>query len=296
VKFCCQLSWVDPDHFLEIAPVAEEHGWDTLALSDHVVNPDRIEAKYPYNETGERMWDHSSPWPDVWVATGMMAAVTTRLRFFQSVYVLPMRDPFSVAKALGTCARMSKQRVTLGVGLGWMSDEFRILGHPFEQRGPRTDEMIEVMRKLWTGKVVEHHGRFFDFPPLSMSPAVGGEIPIVIGGISEPALRRVARLADGWCPAYLSVEQVRAGIARIRELQQEFGRERRPLSVYSACFDALDLDGFRRMQKAGITHVMTTPWLFGGDHVDYSRLTKGASVAEIRDGLRRFADTVIAKL
>jgi probable F420-dependent oxidoreductase len=296
VKFCCQLSWVDPDHFLEIAPVAEEHGWDTIALSDHVVNPDRIEAKYPYNETGERMWDHASPWPDVWVATGMMAAVTTRLRFFQSVYVLPMRDPFTVAKALGTCARMSRHRVTLGVGLGWMSDEFRILGHAFEQRGPRTDEMIEVMRKLWTGKVVEHHGRFFDFPPLSMSPGVGGEVPIVIGGVSEPALRRVARLADGWCPAYLSVEQVRAGIARIRELQKPLGRERRPLSVYSACFDAFDLDGFRRMQDAGVTHVMTTPWLFGEDHVDYSRLVKGASAAEIRDGLRRFADAVIAKL
>jgi probable F420-dependent oxidoreductase len=296
VKFCCQLSWVDPDHFLEIAPVAEEHGWDTIALSDHVVNPDRIEAKYPYNETGERMWDHASPWPDVWVATGMMAAVTTRLRFFQSVYVLPMRDPFSVAKALGTCARMSGHRVTLGVGLGWMADEFRILGHAFEQRGPRTDEMIEVMRKLWTGKVVEHHGRFFDFPPLSMSPGVGAEVPIVIGGISEAALRRVARLADGWCPAYLTVDQVRAGIARIRALQKEYGRERRPLSVYSACLDALDLDGFRRMEEAGVTHLMTTPWLFGRERFDYADLTRGASAAEIRDGLRRFADAVIAKV
>ena len=296
MKFCCQLSWVDPDHFLEIAPVAEEHGWDTIALSDHVVNPDRIEAKYPYNQSGERLWNHDSPWPDVWVATGMMAAVTTRLRFFQSVYVLPMRDPFTVAKALGTCARMSRHRVTLGVGLGWMWDEFRILGHPFEQRGPRTDEMIEVMRKLWTGKLVEHHGRFFDFPPLSMSPGVGGELPIVIGGVSDAALRRVARLADGWCPAYLSVAQVRAGIARIRGFQRELGRERRALSVYAACLDALDLDGFRRMQDAGVTHLMTTPWLYGREHFDYSDLTKGATAAEIRDGLRRFADAVIAKL
>ena len=296
MNFCCQLSWVNPDHFLEIAPIAEDHGWDTIALSDHVVNPDRIEAKYPYNESGERMWDHESPWPDVWVATGMMAAVTTRLRFFQSVYVLPMREPFGVAKALGTCARMSKHRVTLGVGLGWMSDEFRLLGQPFEQRGPRTDEMIEVMRKLWTGKLVEHHGRFFDFPPLSMSPGVGGEVPIVTGGVSEPALARVARLADGWCPAYLSVDQVRDGIARIRALQRELGRERRPLSVYAACLDAFDLDGFRRMRDAGVTHLLTTPWLFGEGKVDYSRLTAGASLTEIRDGLRRFADAVIAKL
>jgi probable F420-dependent oxidoreductase len=295
LKFCCQLSWVDPDHFLEIARTAEEHGWDTIALSDHVVNPDRIEARYPYNESGERIWDHESPWPDVWVATGMMAAVTTRLRFFQSVYVLPMRDPFTVAKALGTCARMSKHRVSLGVGLGWMSDEFEILGHAFEQRGARADEMIEVMRKLWTGKLVEHHGRFIDFPPLSMSPAVAGEIPIIVGGVSLPALRRVARLADGWVPAYLGIDQVRDGIARIRALQQQVGRAGHPLSVYAACPDAVDLDGFRRMQEAGVTHLMTTPWLRGHDAADYQRLTKGAPLGEIRDGLRRFADEVIAK-
>jgi probable F420-dependent oxidoreductase len=287
---------VNPDFFLEIARTAEEHGWDTVALSDHVVNPDSIRARYPYNESGERMWDHATPWPDVWVATGMMAAVTTRLRFFQSVYVLPMRDPFTVAKALGTCARMSRHRVSLGIGLGWMFDEFEILGHPFEHRGARADEMIEVMRKLWTGEVVEHHGRFFDFPPLSMSPAVGAEIPIVVGGVSEPALRRVARLADGWAPAYLTVEQVRAGIARIRELQRPLGRAQRPLSVYTACVDAFDLDGYRRMQEAGVTHLVTTPWLRGNDAADYERLTKGAPLGEIRDGLRRFADEVIAKL
>jgi probable F420-dependent oxidoreductase len=295
MKFCCQLSWVNPDFFLELAPLAEQHGWDTVVLSDHVVNPDRIDATYPYNATGERLWDHASPWPDVWVATAAMAAVTTRLRFFQSVYVLPMRDPFTVAKALGTCARLSKHRVSLGVGLGWMSDEFRILGHRFEQRGPRADEMIEVMRKLWTGQLVEHHGRFFDFPPLSMAPGVGGEIPIAIGGISEPALRRVARLADGWVPAYLTVEQVRAGIARIRELQRPLGREGRPLAVYASCPDALDLDGFRRMQDAGVTHLTTTPWLRGHALADYARLAKGAPFDEIRDGLRRFADEVIAK-
>ena len=146
MKFCAMLSWVNPDSFLALAPAAEEHGWDTLALSDHVVNPDRIEARYPYGGTGERMWDHSAPWPDVWVATGMMAAVTRRLRFTQIVYVLPMRDPFTVAKALGTCARMSGYRVSLGLGLGWMHDEFEILGHEFAHRGARADEMVNEDR------------------------------------------------------------------------------------------------------------------------------------------------------
>jgi alkanesulfonate monooxygenase SsuD/methylene tetrahydromethanopterin reductase-like flavin-dependent oxidoreductase (luciferase family) len=191
---------------------------------------------------------------------------------------------------------MSKHRVSLGIGLGWMFDEFEILGHPFEHRGARADEMLEVMRKLWSGELVEHHGRFFDFPPLSMSPAVAGEIPIVVGGVSEPALRRVARHGDGWAPAYLTVAQVRDGLQRIRALQAEFGRAGHPLSVYTACIDAFDLDGFRRMEEAGVTHVVTTPWLRGNDAADYERLTRGAPLGEIRDGLRRFADEVIAKL
>jgi probable F420-dependent oxidoreductase len=296
VKFCCTLSFVHPDYLLEVAPIAEEAGWDTLALADHVVNPDVIEAKYPYNEDGSRMWDHTTPWPDVWVATGMMAAVTTKLRFMQNVYVLPMRDPFTVAKALGTCARMSKHRVSLGLGLGWMYDEFEVLGHAFARRGARADEMVEVIRKLWTGEVVEHHGEFFDFAPLSMSPGVGGEVPIVVGGISEPAMRRVARLGDGWAPAYLTVNQVREGIERIHEMQKDYGREGHPLSVYTSCIDAYDLDGFRRMEEAGVTHLVTTPWLEAEDMVDYKRMTAGASVPKMRDGLRRFADEFIAKL
>ncbi len=296
MKFCFGLSFVHPDTYLEIAPIAEAHGWDTAVLSDHVVNPDVIEAKYPYNEDGSRMWDHSTPWPDVWVATGMMAAVTRTLNFMQSVYVLPMREPFSVAKAVGTVALMSGYRVSLGIGLGWMRDEFEILGHPFEKRGPRTDEMVEVMRKLWTGEVVEHHGRFHDFPPLSMSPGLSGQVPVVVGGISEPAMRRVARIADGWAPAYLTVDQVREGLEKIRGYQQEYGRGGHPLSVYTSCADASDLDGYKRMADAGVTHILTSPWLLYSGSSDHREMVKGASVEQMRDGLRRFADDVIARI
>jgi probable F420-dependent oxidoreductase len=296
MKFCFGLSFINPDYFLEIAPLAEQYGYDTVLLSDHVVNPDQIEARYPYGGTGERMWDHSAPWPDVWVATGMMAAVTRRLRFTQIVYVLPMRDPFTVAKALGTCARMSGYRVSLGLGLGWMYDEFEILGHEFAHRGARADEMVEVMRKLWTGKVVEHHGRFFEFPRLSMSPAADGEIPIVVGGNSDPALRRTARLGDGWAPAYLSVDQVKQGLAKIHALQPEYGRSGRPISVYTSCHDAVGIDGYKRMAEAGISHAMCSPWLHFEKEIDYTRIARGAGLQQMKDGIRRFADEVIARL
>ncbi len=296
MKFCATLSFIHPDHLLTLAPVAETYGWDTLILSDHVVHPETIESKYPYIESGERMWDETAPWPDVWVATGMMAAVTKHIQFMQSVYVLPMRDPFHVAKALGTVARMSGYRVSLGAGLGWMKDEFEILGHPFEHRGSRTDEMIEVIKKLWTGGYVEHHGRFYDFDKLSMSPGMEEEIPIVIGGISEPAMRRVARLADGWAPAYLTVESLREKLAVIRTLQEEYGRGGRPLSIYTSCSDAFDIDGYRRMEDVGVTHLTAVPWLLYRDSVEYKNLVAPPSLDEMRDAFKRFADEVIAKM
>ena len=296
MKFCATLTFVNPDHFLSLAPVAEEHGWDTLILSDHVLHPETIESKYPYLESGERMWDETTPWPDVWVATGMMAAVTKRIRFMQSVYVLPMRDPFHVAKALGTVARMSGYRVSLGAGLGWMKDEFEILGHPFEHRGSRTDEMIEVLKKLFSGDLVEHHGRFYDFDKLSMSPGMEEEIPIVIGGISEPAMRRVARFGDGWVPAYLSVDELRENLAKVHALREACGRGGRPFSVYTSCHDAFDIDGYHRMEEAGVTHLTTVPWLFYRDSVDYKNLVVPPSLEEMIDGFKRFADEVIAKM
>jgi probable F420-dependent oxidoreductase len=295
LKFCCTLSFVNPEYYLELARLAEECDWDTLSVSDHVVNPDVIEAKYPYNEDGSRMWNHQTPWPDVWVSTAAMAAVTSRLEFIQSVYVLPMRDPFSVAKSLGTAALLSNYRVTLGLGLGWMSDEFEILGHSFKTRGKRADEMLEAMKLLWTGELVEYHGKYVDFRPLSMAPGMKGDIPIVVGGISDPAMRRTAKYGDGWAPAYLTVEQTREGIVKIKQMQQEHGREDIDLKVYCACTDAFDLDGFKRMEEAGVTHLLTTPWLFGGS-VDYKEMIKGFPIETLKDGIRRFSDAVIAKM
>ena len=292
MKFCCTLGFVHTDYLVELAKVAEESGWDVVTLADHVVNPDVIETKYPYSASGERAWDHEAPWPDVWVATATMAAHTTRLRFSQGVYILPMREPFSVAKAIGTCARMSGQRVSLCVGLGWMRDEFEILGQDFKDRGARTDEMIEVIRKLLSGKLVEHHGRFYDFGPLSMSPGAGGEIPIIIGGQSKPALRRVARLGDGWAPAYLPVAEIADAIAEIRAQRAGTERETAPLEVFAACPDANDIDGYRRMEDAGISHVVAKPWRL------YSK-TDALGIASfdaMKDGLRRFGDEVIARM
>lgn len=292
MKFCCTLGFVHPDHLVRLAVAAEEAGFETVTIADHVVHPMTIHSRYPYTKDGERGWDHTAPWPDPFVATMAMAAKTTRIRFSQGVFILPMRDPFTVAKAVGTCARLSGDRVRLGIGLGWMADEFELLGHAFEDRGPRTDEMIEVLRKLWTGGIVEHHGRFYDFAPLAMVPGVERPIPIIVGGISKAALRRVAHHGDGWAPAGLTIDQTREAVDEIRAMMKAKGRDDRGLEVFAACPDATDLAGWARMDGAGISHAVLKPW------ARYTKVdrTGVAPVEAMEDGIRRFGEEVIAKL
>ena len=189
-------------------------------LSDHVVHPEKIASKYPYREDGQRPWEAPDHWPDVWVAMAAMGAVTRRLRFLTGVYVVPMRNPFHLAKAIGTAAVLTNYRVELGIGLGWMRDEFALLGEDFDSRAARTGEMIEVMRKLWTGEMVEHHGRFYDFDRLNMRPAVRGAIPLIVGGVTDAALRRTARIGDGWIPHAIPTAEARDAIAAIRRYRE----------------------------------------------------------------------------
>jgi alkanesulfonate monooxygenase SsuD/methylene tetrahydromethanopterin reductase-like flavin-dependent oxidoreductase (luciferase family) len=148
--------------------------------------------------------------------------------------------------------------------------------------------MIEVMRKLWTGEMVEHHGRHYDFPRLLMSPAVPHRIPIFVGGRSDVALRRVARIGDGWIPDILSRDDLARGIASIRRQRADSGRAGDPFDVIAAPKDGFDLDAFRRLEEIGVTHLWMIPWLlYGGD---------ARSLSVKQDGLKRFADEVIAKM
>ncbi|MEE8582015.1 MAG: LLM class F420-dependent oxidoreductase [Myxococcota bacterium] len=288
MKFVIPLAFSDPTHAVEMARTAEECGWDAVTVSDHVIEPEKIESTYPYSKDGTPRWQAPAPWPDPWVTIGAMAGATSRLRFFTNVYVLPMRNPFHVAKAVGTAAVLSGDRVALGIGVGWMKEEYELLGHDFHTRGRRADEMIEVIRKLWSGEYVEHHGRFYDFGRVQMQPAPRARIPIYVGGISEPALHRVATLGDGWISDIHSVAELGEIIAKIRRYRTECGRGDEALDIVGSAPDAFDLDGYRRMQDVGVTHLATMPWLFYGGSTE--------SLEDKRTGMRRFAEDIIAKM
>jgi probable F420-dependent oxidoreductase len=262
LKFAASLAFIDPTEYGEIAVAADAAKWDALVVSDHLVHPAKISSAYPYTEDGSTRWKPDAPWPDPWVAIGAMGAVTERIRFLTGVYVLPLRNPILVAKAVGTAALMSGNRVSLGIGVGWMRDEFELLEQRFERRGRRADEMIQVMRTLWRGGMVEHHGEFYDFEPLQMSPAPTAPIPLLGGGLSEPALRRVGCLLDGWISDLHTAEELSRIIGTIRAYREEYGRADAPLEIVAACSDVVDVDGFRRLEDAGVTQILTKPWVF----------------------------------
>ena len=142
-----------------------------MLLSDHLFFPEKLRSRYPYSPDGKPGFDGETPFPEVWTSIAAMAAATTRLHFSTIIFVLPLRNPLEVAKTLGTLSLLSGGRVALGCGAGWIREEFDQLGVEFSTRGKRFDEMIDVMRALWRGGMVEHHGRFFDFDRLQMSPA-----------------------------------------------------------------------------------------------------------------------------
>ena len=279
MKFVTSLAFCDPAQILPLARACDAAGFDAVAVSDHVVQPERIDTPYPYTADGTPRWQPFTSWPDPWVTAGYVAAATERLRVVTSIYVLPLRHPVLVAKEVGTAAVLSNGRVALGLGVGWMREEFEIAGARFERRGARTDEMLEVLRKLWAGGWVEHQGEFYAFPRLEMSPAPG-DVPIYAGGLSEAAFRRAAHRCDGWISDLHSTEQLRGIVAHLHELRADGPRAGRPFAVLASVLDAVKLDDYRRLEEIGVTHVQTMPWVFyGGPTTTPARASTGSDAS-----------------
>ena len=287
MKFAAALAFNDPTHFLELARTADQCGWGWFAVSDHVVFPEKLASAYPYAKDGKPYWTGATPWPDPFTAIAAMAAVTERLKFLTNIFILPVRNPVLVAKQIGTAAAMAEGRVALGIGVGWMKEEYDLLGAAFSARGKRMDEQVEILRKLWKGGMVEHHGTFYDFDRLEMSPVPKKGVPILVGGLSEVALKRAARLGDGWIAVQHTPEELRALLKRLGELRKEYGTADKPFETVVACTDVFDVDGYRRLEEMGATTLTTAPWvLYGADP---------NSLEEKKDAIKRFADDVISK-
>jgi probable F420-dependent oxidoreductase len=263
VKFAQALIGLPAEGYVEAAKAAEDAGFSAIALSDHVVTPDKIDSTYPYTPDGKPQYDPVWDFPDPWVAVGAMSAVTTHLEFFTNVFVLPARNPVLVAKSLATAAKISGDRVRLGIGAGWMREEFDLLDQRFGGRGKRMDEMVEVMRTLWGGGMVEHHGTSYDFDLLEMRPTPDRQIPIYVGGDSEIALRRAARL-DGWIGVYYSVDELEQNCRRILGYRAEAGLADQPFEIVASPLANPRPETLERLEAVGVTTILTSAWISQG--------------------------------
>jgi probable F420-dependent oxidoreductase len=217
----------DPASALEVARIAEAVGFESVWGGEHVVMPSTIESPYPYTADGKipATPETSIPDPLIWLA--YVAAVAPTLRLGTCILILPQRNPLVLAKEVATLDHLSGGRVELGIGVGWMKEEFDALGVPWEHRGRRNDEYVAALRTVWSGSHVEFHGEFVDFEPLTSTPRPlqGANIPILVGGDTPVAIRRAARLADGYFPGELHDERRRELIAAVRQACVDVDRD-----------------------------------------------------------------------
>ncbi|MGH9209296.1 MAG: TIGR03619 family F420-dependent LLM class oxidoreductase [Acidimicrobiales bacterium] len=288
VRFTLPFPMFPANQLVPLAQVAEEAGFDAVAVPDSVFFPETVSEDYPYSEDGARFWSAETPFVDPFVAVSAMTAVTTRLRFYTNVVKLPIRNPLLVAKQVASIAALSDDRFALGVGLAWIDEEFVWTGTTKRTRGARTDEAIEIIRAVCAGggpRWVEHHGQHYDFDRLMISPAPSEPVPIYVGGHSDAALQRAARSADGWISVQSTAEELAVPLDRLWELREDFGRSHLPFVTSCLALDVDDVDGYKRLVDLGVTDIQVVPWYFDGGDPEALE-TKRASIL-------RFADDVM---
>ncbi len=232
----------DPEKMTIIAQKGEELGYDALFTGDHILVPRSIASMYPYTVTGEFPGSPTGEAMEQLTLLAFLAGRTEKIRLVTSVIIVPHRNPLVAAKALATLDVLSKGRLVVGVGVGWMREEFEALGigDQFQERGAVTDEYIRVFKELWTSDAPHYEGKYVNFDDISFlpKPIQKPHPPIWVGGESRPAIRRTAELANGWCPLgtnptfpMRTPEQLEAALKRLARYARSFGRDPAEIEV-----------------------------------------------------------------
>ena len=289
MRFSYTEAMCDPAFYAPLAVAAEEAGFATFLVPDSVCYPKTSDSKYPYTESGEREFLENKPFLDPFVLIPALGAVTRRLRFATFVLKLPIRSPVLVAKAATSVAVLTGERLSLGVGTSPWPEDFRVTFQEWETRGKRMDEMIEIIRGLGRGDFYEFKGKYYDLPAIKLCPAPKDPIPILVGGHSDAALRRAARLGDGWMFAGGSAEDLARCTERLGVLRKEYGRERAPFQIHASSLHGYQLDGVRRLEELGVTDLVV------GFRNPYTRAPDKQPLEEKIELLRSYADNIVAK-
>ena len=287
MRFSYAESMCDPTQYLPLARAAEDCGWTSFIVPDSICYPEVSDSKYPYTPDGDRHFLEDKPFIEPFSLIPALAAVPTTLRFATFVVKLPIRQPVLVAKSVSSIAVLSNNRFGFGVGLSPWPEDFQVCGQDWHSRGKRMDEMIAIIRGLTAGGFYAFRGRYYDIPSIKLCPVPTAPIPILIGGHSEPALRRAARLADGWMHA--GSDDLEQMMHRLTELRREYGREHTPFEIHVISLEAFNLDGIRRLEELGVTDVIV------GFRNPYYEAIDSQTLQQKLDLMRQYADMVIAR-
>jgi probable F420-dependent oxidoreductase len=272
-----------PENILQVASLAERLGYHSVWVTDHVILPHQVDSYYPYRKNGQ--WDYptTTNWLDPLLALGWAGAFAPHLKLGTSVLVAPLRHPVLLAKQVASLDYLSNGRVILGLGAGWMREEFERAGASFDDRGSRLVEMVHVMRALWSGETVQFQGRYWSVDGAQMYPRpVQSRVPIAFGGHTDAALRRVARVADAWQPTQITLDQLRDGIQRLRTYCQERGRDPASLTLMVRPGNVYEVNAETHAihQKLGVEHVILDTVIMSPD------------MSELVDKMSRWAEVI----
>jgi probable F420-dependent oxidoreductase len=246
-----------------IAKAADDSGYDSIWLYDHQKNQ---QSKYPYSPDGSLGFPPTMDFLEPLTLAAYLAAITTRVKIGTSVLVLPMRQPVLHAKIMATIDHLSGGRFILGAGVGWWKQEFEVLGVPFERRGARMDECLQLVRALWTEEYVDFKGEFYECVDWTCNPkpkSTGGGIPIWLGGESKGQLRRIGKYGDGWLATLRSAPTMKDDMDIAREAASKAGRDPSKLiiAIEGAGFLSPDrfeqtAEGLAKAREMGVSHAI----------------------------------------
>ncbi len=266
------------------ARAAEDLGYESVWMGEHIAFPAELKSTYPYDPSGRPPVRLDAPIVDPITAFAFLAGLTTKIKFATGVFILPLRNPFALAKQIATLDQLSNGRFLFGIGIGWLKEEFEWVGMPWEDRALRNNEYLKLMTALWSqkdpvykGKTVKTEG--FKFEPKTIQQP---HPPFIFGGNTEAAMKRAARLGDGWYGVTHSVEEGSALIKQLREVEKRYERSK-PLEI-TVGIGAVTIDSVKRLTDLGVDRIMGSVLRAGEIPRDYIH------------GLHRFHDEVMTKL
>ena len=299
----------EPDALADIAKLGDRLGFYCMVMPDHILQPNQINSTYPYSLTGDILAAGQSgdgEWPEQITTLAYLAGITERIRLVTSVMIIPYRNPILTAKMLSTLDMLSKGRLILGAGVGWMEEEFELLdAPPFAERGAVTNEYLQAFIELWTKDDPKFEGKYVSFSDITFlpKPVQKPYPPIWIGGQSKPAIRRAARIGDAWHPVGaipatpLEPEELAENLALLHGYAEKAGRDpsKIQVSVKAPLYDSANSDGLRRRFSGSPDEVRQDVQTYsdvGVTHLIFDFRT--ADPHHTEDRMTRFAEEAMA--